>query len=108
MTDLSGEISVRPATTADGEAVGRIHAASWAAAYAPLFPEQVARAGIASRLDRWHERIATNDGLVLIGLVGERPLALSWSQPSQTRPGLTEIYSFYTHPDGWAAASPRR
>ncbi|MET9272400.1 GNAT family N-acetyltransferase [Kribbella sp. NPDC003557] len=87
----------------DGEAVGEIHAASWGAAYAPLFAEDVAREGIESRLTRWHARLAAGDGLVMLGFVGDRPLAMSWSGPSHSRPGLAEIHSFYTHPDAWGS-----
>ena len=103
MTDLSTDISVRPATPADGDAVGEIHAASWGAAYAPLFPEDFARDGIESRRTRWHARLAADTGLVMLGFLGGRPLAMSWSLPSETRAGLAEIYSFYTHPDGWGS-----
>ncbi|MFC6156910.1 GNAT family N-acetyltransferase [Kribbella jiaozuonensis] len=100
---LSGPISARLATAADGAAVGEIHAASWGAAYAPMFPEDVAREGIESRKTRWHKRLASGEGLVMIGFVGDRPLAMSWSVPSETRPEFAEIYSFYTHPDGWGS-----
>ncbi len=101
MTDPS--IDVRRATVADGDAVGQVHAASWGTAYAPLFSEDVAQEGIASRLTRWHERLAAGEGLVMLGFVGGRPLAISWSEPSDTRPGLAEIHSFYTHPDAWGS-----
>lgn len=102
-TVAQGSISARPATPADGTVVGKIHAASWGAAYAPLFPEAVAQQGIESRKTRWHERLAGGEGLVMIGFVGDRPLAMSWSVPSEGRPGFAEIYSFYTHPDGWGS-----
>ncbi|MGW7685880.1 N-acetyltransferase family protein [Kribbella sp. NPDC054772] len=103
MTGQSTEITTRTATVSDGAAVGEIHAASWAAAYAPRFPAEFAEAGIADRLTRWHARIADGDGLILLGIVDHKPLAMSWSRPSETRPGLAEIYSFYTHPDGWGS-----
>ena len=103
MTDPSADISTRPATLADGAAVGQVHAASWGAAYAPLFSEDVAQEGIASRLTRWHERLAAGKGLVMLGFVGDRPLAMSWSELSDTQARLAEIHSFYTHPDGWGS-----
>jgi GNAT superfamily N-acetyltransferase len=98
-----GPISTRRATADDGAAVGEVHAASWGAAYGPLFPEEVAREGIASRLTRWHARLQAGNGLVMLGFVGDRPLAMSWAGESETRPGLAEIHSFYTHPDGWGS-----
>ena len=99
----AGAFSARCATAADGATVGEIHAASWGAAYAPLFSDDVAREGIESRLTRWHERLSAGDGLVMLGFVGERPLAMSWAGASGSRPGFAEIHSFYTHPDGWGS-----
>lgn len=94
-------IEVHHATAADGEALGIVHAASWEAAYAPLFDEEFAAREIASRLTRWHERVADPTGLIVLARVDGRPLAFSWSVPSAGRPGLAEINSFYGHPDGW-------
>ena len=78
-----------------------MHAASWEAAYAPLFDSDFAAGQIASRLTRWHERVADPSGLIMLASVDGRPLAFSWSMPSTERPGLAELYSFYGHPDGW-------
>ncbi|GAA3599213.1 GNAT family N-acetyltransferase [Kribbella ginsengisoli] len=94
-------IEVRQATAADGEGVGIVHAASWEAAYSPFFDEAFAAEQIKSRLDRWHERVASPEGLVLVAAVDGRVLAFSWSVPSPSRPGFAEINSFYGHPDGW-------
>lgn len=94
-------IEVRFARPADGDALGQIHSASWAVAYAPFFDPGFAEAAIADRLTRWHERIADETGSLLLASVDGRPLALSYSVPSPTRPGFAEIYSFYGHPDGW-------
>jgi GNAT superfamily N-acetyltransferase len=101
--ETAGHISARPATSADGAVVGEVHAASWEAAYAPRFSPEFAAAGIASRRSRWHARLADGGGLFMLGLIGERPLAMCWALESETRPGLAEIYSFYTHPDGWGS-----
>lgn len=92
-------IEVRRAGPNDGDALGEIHAASWKAAYAPLFSPDFAERGIQNRLTRWHTLIAK--GTILLGAVDGRPLALSFSVPSPTRPGFAEIPSFYGHPDGW-------
>ncbi|GAA1575323.1 hypothetical protein GCM10009804_35160 [Kribbella hippodromi] len=46
----------------------------------------------------------------MLGFLEGRPLAMSWSLPDHARTAaggpapdgsLAEIYSFYTHPDGW-------
>ncbi|MBB5978721.1 GNAT family N-acetyltransferase [Kribbella solani] len=80
-----------------------MHAASWAAAYAPRFPADFAQEGIADRRTRWHPRIAAGEGIIMLGSLDDRPLAMSWSVPSESRTGLAEIYSFYTHPNGWGS-----
>ena len=94
-------IEVRLAVPEDGDALGEIHSASWAVAYAPRFDPEFAEAEIKDRLTRWHQRINDETGTLLLASVDGRPLALSYSVPSPTRPGLAELYSFYGHPDGW-------
>jgi GNAT superfamily N-acetyltransferase len=96
-------IEVRRAQVGDGEAVGEIHAASWAAAYGPFFAEDFSAAQIQSRLTRWYDRISSGEGTVMLGLVDGRPLAMAWVMKSETRPGFAEILSFYGHPDGWGS-----
>jgi GNAT superfamily N-acetyltransferase len=94
-------IEVRRALPADGDALGEIHAASWEASYAPLFDPAFAARGVEDRRGRWHGLIAAGAGPILLAARDGRPLALSYALPSESRPGLAEIYSFYGHPDGW-------
>ena len=94
-------IEVRHAVPGDGDALGEIHAASWEAAYAPFFDPQFAAGAVRDRRTQWHQRIAEGTGTILLAAFDGRPLALSYSFPSSTRPGYAEIYSFYGHPDGW-------
>lgn len=94
-------IEVRLAVPEDGDALGQIHSASWAVAYAPFFDPEFAARAIKDRLTRWHARITDETGTLLVASVDDQPLALSYSIPSPTRPGFAEIYSFYGHPDGW-------
>lgn len=96
-------IEVRRAGPDDGDAVGEIHATAWETAYARFFEPEFADRGVRSRRTRWHRRIAAGPGTVLLGVLDGRPLAMSFSCPSETRPGLAEIYSFYGHPDGWGS-----
>ena len=79
----------------------RSHAASWEAACAPFFDPEFAASAIQDRRTRWHTRIAEGQGILLVAAVDGRPLALSHSVPSTTRPGHGEVLSFYGHPDGW-------
>jgi GNAT superfamily N-acetyltransferase len=94
-------IEVRPAVPDDGDALGEIHAAAWQAAYAPFFAEDFAAGEIRSRRVRWRGLLGDDHSTILLAALDGRPLALSRSLPSATRPGFAEIYSFYGHPDGW-------
>jgi RimJ/RimL family protein N-acetyltransferase len=97
-------IDVRVAQVEDADALGEIHAASWAAAYAPFFAPEFARRNIEDRRHgRWPKRLADGLGSVLLAEVDGRPRALSWYLPSATRAGLGEINGFYGHPDGWGS-----
>ncbi|MEU8916788.1 GNAT family N-acetyltransferase [Streptomyces nigrescens] len=94
---------VRRADPSDGDALGEIHAAAWEAAYAPFFDPEFAARAVQSRRTRWHERIAQGAATILLAERESRPLALSAFRPSSTRPGLAEIHTFYSHPDGWGS-----
>lgn len=96
-------IEVRQAAQGDGDALGEIHSASWAAAYAPMFDPRFAAASVRDRKTRWHQRVAAGAGTILLASLDDRPLAFSYSLPSVTRPGFAEIFSFYGHPDGWGS-----
>ncbi|GAB3835939.1 GNAT family N-acetyltransferase [Kribbella italica] len=98
-------IEVRRATPADGTAVGEIHAASWAAAYAPFFTEAFSAGQIQSRRTRWHDRLLNPQGTVLLALVDTHPAAMTWLNESETRPGVAEILSFYAHPNAWGTGA---
>ncbi|WP_030774201.1 GNAT family N-acetyltransferase [Streptomyces sp. NRRL F-2664] len=93
--------TVRRAGPYDGDVLGAIHAAAWEAAYAPFFDPGFAADGIASRRTRWHARLAQQDSTILLAEADGRPVAMSVYRPSSTRPGLAEILSFYSHPEGW-------
>ncbi|WP_171164939.1 GNAT family N-acetyltransferase [Streptomyces sp. I05A-00742] len=96
-------IEVRDAGPDDGDALGEIHAAAWEAAYGPFFAPEFVTRGVRDRRTRWHRRIAEGTGTLLLATLDARPLALSFSLPSPTRPGLAELYTFYGHPDGWGS-----
>ena len=96
-------IEVRSAEPGDADALGEIHAAAWAAAYASFFDPEFAARSVRDRRTRWQQRIADDPGSILVALLDGRPLALSFVRPSLTRSGWAEIFSFYGHPDGWGS-----
>ncbi|MFE3993058.1 hypothetical protein ACFXPW_15455 [Streptomyces goshikiensis] len=50
-------IEIRRAGPADGDALGRIHAAAWEAAYGSFFAPEFAAREVRSRRARWHARV---------------------------------------------------
>jgi RimJ/RimL family protein N-acetyltransferase len=94
-------IEVRPAGPEDGDALGKIHAAAWEAAYARFFDPDFAANAIRDRRNRWHELLADKTETIMLAALDGRPLVLSRSVASTTRPGFAEIYSFYGHPTSW-------
>ncbi|MBZ4319148.1 GNAT family N-acetyltransferase [Streptomyces huiliensis] len=96
-------IDIRDAEPADGDALGEIHAAAWEAAYGQFYAPEFVASATQDRRTRWHARIAEGTGTLLLASLDGRPLALSFSLPSATRPGLAELYSFYGHPDSWGS-----
>jgi ribosomal protein S18 acetylase RimI-like enzyme len=60
-------VTLRRATSADAEAVGRIHVESWNVAYRGIMPDDViARTDLAYRARFWAERIADPDWPVFV------------------------------------------
>ncbi|MEV7728519.1 GNAT family N-acetyltransferase [Streptomyces sp. NPDC087917] len=96
-------IEVRRAGPQDGDVLGEIHVAAWAAAHVPFFEAEFAARALRDRRGRWHARVGAGPETVLLATLDGRPLALSFFGPSADRPGLGEIHSFYGHPDGWGS-----
>ncbi len=96
-------IEVRCARPDDGDVLGEIHAEAWKSAYAPFFEREFAARAVQSRRTRWHARLAEVKWSILLAELDGRPLALSATVPSSTRPGLAEIATFFGHPDGWGS-----
>lgn len=95
-------IEVRHAVPDDGDALGEIHAVSWEVSHGPFFePAFTARSVQDRRTRRWPARLAEGSGTILLATLDGRPMALSYTLPSATRPGFGEVRGFYCHPDGW-------
>ncbi|MDR8414133.1 GNAT family N-acetyltransferase [Nonomuraea sp. 3-1Str] len=98
------DFTIFPATAADGDVVGEIHAEAWSVAYRPFFAPAFSDQAVAHRRVKWHAVLAeTADTVLLAARPGERPLAYSYFGASPQRPGEAEIFGFYNHPDGWGS-----
>ena len=100
---VTGEFNVFVASASHGDIVGEIHAESWKAAYADLFPPEFFAEAVRLRRDRWHGVLAEGRQTVMLAALHGRPLAFSCFGSSPERPQSAEIFGFYGHPDGWGS-----
>ncbi|NJP90116.1 GNAT family N-acetyltransferase [Nonomuraea sp. FMUSA5-5] len=94
-----------PASPADGDTVGEIHAESWKAAYARFYSGQFFEEAVHDRRTKWARKLAEEQdtNTALLATLDGRPLAFSYFGPSPEHPGSAEIFGFYGHPDGWGS-----
>ncbi|MFF2651431.1 GNAT family N-acetyltransferase [Streptomyces sp. NPDC058045] len=98
-------VHVRLAEPVDADAIGEVHAASWAEAYAPFFDAEFAVRGVEDRRVRWHQRLAEGELTVLLAELDGAAAALAVYSPSEERQGWAEIHSFYCHPERWGSGA---
>jgi GNAT superfamily N-acetyltransferase len=101
-------VTVREATAADADAIGRIHAETWRAAYAGVFPDAAFEV---ERRQRWWRQwlrqplqppaatlVAEDEGVV-VGFAGVGR--------SRDEPALGELYTIYVDPNRWSTGAGR-
>ncbi|MEU3163102.1 GNAT family N-acetyltransferase [Streptosporangium sp. NPDC006930] len=101
MTDLP--LTIHPATAADADALGEIHADSWAVAYESFFGPEFFAEAVGRRRTKWGAVVASGQDTILLAALNGRPLAFSYFGNSPEHPGAAEIFGFYGHPDGWGS-----
>ena len=93
---------IRPGTSADAEAVARVHVRTWQAAYAHVFPaERLAELSVERRADQWREwppLVAVADG-VLVGFVSVGA--------SRDDAAGGELFAIYVDPEHWGTGVGR-
>ena len=102
-------MTVRAATAADADAIGRVHAATWRAAYTGVFPE--AAFDVAERRRWWREVltrepaprsnvfVAETDGAI----VGFANVGAARDEPDS----VGELYAIYVDPRRWGTGAGR-
>jgi len=76
-------MTLRVATAADAEALGRIHVESWKVAYRGIMPDDViARTDLAFRTRLWTDRLATREWPVFVIETGGELVAFCHMVPS--------------------------
>jgi ribosomal protein S18 acetylase RimI-like enzyme len=93
---------IRPGTSADAEAVARVHVATWQAAYAHVLPSDRLQAlSVEARAESHRQSppiVAEADGEV-VGFVSVGA--------SRDEDADGELYAIYVHPDHWSTGTGR-
>jgi GNAT superfamily N-acetyltransferase len=104
---MEHSVEVRPATAADGGAIGAVHAASFAAGHADIFDAAFLERAGRGRSREWPRvigKLLASTSTILVAIVDDRVTAFSNSGPADDGRGSGEIYAFFAHPDVWGTS----
>jgi ribosomal protein S18 acetylase RimI-like enzyme len=97
--------TVRPATGADADAIGRVQVETWRAAYRGLMPDEaVARFDVEERQRQWREWLAPEPRPGSANLVAEldgEVVGFVSVGASHSEEHAGELYAIYLHPSCW-------
>lgn len=104
-------LSIRAASVADAEAVGRIQALSWQAAYKGLIPDAYLEGFTPeSRAALWRQILPGLEGDCLLALRDGQPAGMLVAEPYRDGdlPGAGEIGAIYLLPEHWGKGFGRQ
>jgi ribosomal protein S18 acetylase RimI-like enzyme len=105
------DVTIRPATTTDAEAIARVDVASWRGAYSEILPDSyLSSLDIDERAGLWRTAVTARGTSVLVaedeaGTVGFTSVGPSRDEDAE--PGDREIYAIYLHPRAWGTGVAR-
>jgi GNAT superfamily N-acetyltransferase len=105
-------VTVREATAADADAIGRIHIETWRGAYRGLLPDDLLAAlAVDERQRRWRETLSRERPPGSATFVAhERGEAVGFASVGAARAeadGVGELYAIYVHPTSWSTGAGR-
>jgi GNAT superfamily N-acetyltransferase len=105
-------VTVRPATLADADAIGRVQVETWRAAYTGLMPDEaIAAFDVATRQRMWREGLAREPRPGSATFVAERDGAVvGFSTVGAARgetAGIGELYAIYVDAASWGTGAGR-
>lgn len=101
-------VTVRPATAEDADAIGRVHAETWRAAYAGVFPE--AAFDVEERRRWWRRWFAQEPRPRAATFVAEldgEVVGFAGVGASREEDGVGELYTIYVDPGRWGTGAGR-
>jgi ribosomal protein S18 acetylase RimI-like enzyme len=105
------DVTIRPATTADAEAIARVDIASWRGAYSEILSDSyLASLDVTDRTRQWTAAVTARHTTVLVaedesGTVGFTRVGPCRDEDAE--PGDLEIYAIYLHPRAWGTGVAR-
>lgn len=100
---------MRPATAADADAIGRIHAETWRAAYSGVLPDSAF--DVAARQAAWRQAFTRTwppTSAVFVAELGGTIVGFAGVGASREEEGVGELYTIYVDPDHWGTGAGRR
>jgi ribosomal protein S18 acetylase RimI-like enzyme len=105
------DVTIRPATTRDAEAIARVDIASWRGAYSEILSDSyLASLDVTDRAGQWTAAVTARNTTVLVaedesGTVGFTSVGPSRDEDAE--PNDLEIYAIYLHPRAWGTGVAR-
>lgn len=104
-------VTIRPATTTDAEAIARVDIASWRGAYSEILPDSyLSSLDVDERAGLWRTAVTARGIDVLVAEDESGPVGFTSVGPSRdedAEPGDREIYAIYLHPRAWGSGVAR-
>lgn len=105
------DVTIRPATTADAEAIARVDIASWRGAYSEILPDSyLSSLDVDERAGLWRTAANARGTTVLVAEDERGPVGFTSVGPSRdedAEAGDLEIYAIYLHPRAWGTGVAR-
>lgn len=99
--------TVRPATTSDADAIGRVHADTWRAAYGSALPE--AAFDVEARQRFWREALGREwpASAVFVAEVDGVVVGFAGVGASREEESVGELFTIYVEPGRWGTGAGR-
>ena len=103
--------TVRHATSADADAIGRVQVETWRTAYADLLPQETIESfDVGARQAMWRDglgRTPRPGSATFVALVEDEVVGFATVGASHSEDGAGEIYAIYVDPEHWGHGAGR-